>query len=52
LTPEFKRINPNKMVPAMVEIDTLTGEEWSLFESNAILRYLATTRKVPDHWYP
>ena len=29
-----------------------TGEEFSLGESHAILRYLADTRGVPDHWYP
>jgi len=39
-------------VPAIEEIDTKTGESWRLFESHAILRYLAETRKVPEHWYP
>ena len=52
LTQEFAQINPNKQVPAMKEINTKTGEEWNLSESHAILRYLAQTRNVADHWYP
>ena len=52
LTKEFKAINPISVVPTIVEIDTKTGEEFKLFESHAILRYLATSRGVPDHWYP
>ena len=37
----------------MQEIDTANGEIiYSLHESNAIMKYLADTRKVPDHWYP
>lgn len=52
LSEEYKKINPNRMVPAITEINTKTGEQWNLFESHAILRYLATTRNVPDHWYP
>ena len=36
----------------MKEINTKTGEEWNLSESHAILRYLALTRNVADHWYP
>ncbi|CAM6116733.1 unnamed protein product [Calypogeia fissa] len=44
--PEFLAINPMGLVPAMVD------DDFKLFESHAILRYLATTRSVPDHWYP
>ncbi len=50
--PEFIKINPWKAVPALVEVDKKTGEEWALFESHAILRYICTTRKLADHWYP
>lgn len=53
LTPEYKKICPAMIVPAIVEIDNQTKEEWMLFESHAIMRYLATTRAgIPDHWYP
>jgi glutathione S-transferase len=52
MTEEFIAINPNMQVPAIVEIDKTTGEKWNLFESHAILRYLAKTRNVPDNWYP
>ncbi len=36
----------------MTEIDLQTGEEWHLAESHTIMKYLAQTRNVPDHWYP
>ena len=52
LTDEFIKISPAMIVPAIVEINKDTGEQWTLFESHAILRYLAKTRKVPDNWYP
>lgn len=47
-----EKVNPAQIVPAIVEVDKKTGEEWKLFESHAILRYLARSRKVADHWYP
>nr|GMD80049.1 glutathione S-transferase T1-like [Ipomoea batatas] len=45
-TPEFGEINPMKQVPAMVDGD------FTLFESHAILKYLACANNVADHWYP
>ncbi len=45
-TPEYRRINPFAKVPA-IEDDNLC-----IFESHAILRYLARKYKTPDHWYP
>ncbi|WOG85851.1 hypothetical protein DCAR_0105044 [Daucus carota subsp. sativus] len=44
---EFKAINPMARVPAIVH------GSYKLFESHAILIYLACTFPgVPDHWYP
>ncbi|KAL9231032.1 hypothetical protein vseg_006303 [Gypsophila vaccaria] len=45
-TPEYQAINPMKKVPAIAHGD------FTLFESHAILIYLACTYQVPDHWYP
>lgn len=44
--PEFKKINPMGLIPCIDDGGFL------LFESHAILRYLAATRSVADHWYP
>ena len=38
-------------VPALIETDS-DGKTFCLAESHAILKYLAATRKVEDHWYP
>ncbi|KAH7840795.1 hypothetical protein Vadar_021756 [Vaccinium darrowii] len=46
-SPVFQEINPMKQVPAIVH------GTFKLFESHAILRYLACAFPgVPDHWYP
>ncbi|KAI3708904.1 hypothetical protein L2E82_38463 [Cichorium intybus] len=46
-TPEYKEINPMSQVPAIVD------GTFKLFESHAILIYLASAYPgVPDHWYP
>ncbi|KAG6389290.1 hypothetical protein SASPL_150757 [Salvia splendens] len=45
-TPEFAEVNPMKQVPAVIHGD------FKLFESHAILIYLASTIPgVADHWY-
>lgn len=46
LTPEFEKINPVKKVPAIID------DDFELFESHAILRYLSKKYKTADHWYP
>ena len=39
--PDFLKISPNNKMPAIVDHDTLGGEPISVFESGAILQYLA-----------
>ncbi|KAL2516737.1 Glutathione S-transferase T1 [Abeliophyllum distichum] len=46
-SPEYAEVNPMKQVPAIVH------GEFKLFESHAILIYLASAFSgVADHWYP
>jgi len=45
-TPEFTKINPKQSIPC------ITDGDFPLGESNAILRYLAATRDIPEHLYP
>ncbi|KAG0565381.1 hypothetical protein M758_8G180900 [Ceratodon purpureus] len=46
-TAEYKnKINPMGKIPC------IDDNGFKLYESHAILRYLATTRNVADHWYP
>jgi len=45
-TEEYAKINPKQQVPCIGD------GEFLLSECTAILRYIATTRNVDDHWYP
>ncbi|MEZ5667957.1 MAG: glutathione binding-like protein [Alphaproteobacteria bacterium] len=50
LTPEFLSLNPNNKIPAMIDPDGPGGRPLPLFESGAILLYLAdkTGRLIPS----
>ncbi|XP_029684847.1 glutathione S-transferase theta-2 isoform X1 [Takifugu rubripes] len=45
-TAEFTKLNPMKKVPVMVD------NSFTLTESDAILKYLASKYDIPEHWYP
>ena len=45
--PDFLKISPNNKIPAIVDSDGPGGEPISVFESGAILMYLARKTKSP-----
>ena len=40
-TPEFTKLNPNQKIPAIIDQDGPGGKPYTLFESGAILMYMA-----------
>ncbi|MGH6741367.1 MAG: glutathione S-transferase N-terminal domain-containing protein, partial [Bradyrhizobium sp.] len=40
-SPDFARLNPNKKIPVIVDHDGPGGKSYTVFESGAILMYLA-----------
>jgi len=46
ISDQYKAINPLQKVPAIRE------GSFILFESTTILKYLANSKEVDDHWYP
>ena len=40
-TPEYIKINPNSKIPAIIDTDGPDGQPYTVFESGAILMYLA-----------
>jgi glutathione S-transferase len=49
ITTEYLKINPIGKVPAILDTDN-----FALFESPSIMRYLCTTKPatIPSHWFP
>ena len=45
-TEEYKKINPLQKVPAIIENDFI------LYESNVITRYLCNSKNIEERWYP
>ncbi|CAI7732249.1 unnamed protein product [Closterium sp. NIES-54] len=45
-TPSFKEVNPFGLVPA------ITDNGFNLYESHAIMKYVAATRLCNEAWYP
>ena len=49
---DYTNKNPSGKVPTIQEIDEKGEVVFTLFESGAILKYLAASREVANHWYP
>ena len=52
LKTDFMDVNQFGMVPVLVEKGNQDLQDRTIIESGSILRYLADTRKVDEHWFP
>lgn len=52
MSPEFLSLNPNNKIPAILDPASPDGKPLALFESGAILLYLAFCQLVPGRFLP
>ena len=43
---EYRAINPFMKMPALKE------EDFTMFESHAMMKYICKSRNLSEHWYP
>ena len=51
LQDSYKSINPMSKIPSLVH-QVENHDDFVIFESHAILKYICDMKQLPDHWYP